>query len=128
MKSRNEAQPCAGPAGTGHEWQPLFAPPLDAQQKARYMAQGHGDYMQCAQCGVITMRDGTSSCKPLALSQIFSDSKRREAALWNEKQQHPVAPQTVAPQTAAPHTAAPHTAAPRHAPPLERANSRNSRD
>ena len=87
MKLKHEMQPCASSTDSDHEWEPLFAPPLDRQQKAHYMAHGHGDYMKCATCGMIAMRDGASSPKPLSLSQVFSDSKKREAAIWNAHQE-----------------------------------------
>ena len=85
MKPKHEMQPCAGSTDADHDWQPLFDPPLDLQQKARYMAHGHVDYLRCAGCGMIAMRDGAA--KPLVLSQIFSDSKKREAASWNAQQE-----------------------------------------
>ena len=86
MALRHKQQTCAHSEQDEHEWQPLFAAPVDTRQEGLYMARGYADYLRCAHCGIVSLRDGSAD-NMLTLSHSFTEAKLREASDWNTDQQ-----------------------------------------
>lgn len=89
MRLKEEKPAVSEPACGSHHWRPLFTQPEEPSGQRAYMAEGHGDYLECAECGAIALRDGVSSGKMLTLSASFSNAKKRQADGWNARQQPP---------------------------------------
>ncbi len=87
MRLPREKQPRSESACASHEWQPLFQQPSRRENVLAYMSHRHADFKQCIKCGAVGMDETGSARRVHLLSESFANSKKREAAAWNAKQQ-----------------------------------------
>ncbi len=83
MKSQDDSQQC-GSHGR-HEWQPLFSKPYGAKYSREFLAKGYADLMQCSNCGVVGIVDGSAHRKVYLFSESMAGCKKRIAVIWNAR-------------------------------------------